>query len=133
MLTCCDIEALTLPIPIDNLDTPNQIQVTLDPLPTWLTVLNSGKLYVDTSKITILGSNPFNIVLTDTLGLSRNFPGSITLNHRPEWTVGQPPANNVSVMSGGQIKCVEYGSIFSSDPDSDSYKVKILLPTAGLP
>lgn len=133
MLTCCEIEALTLPIPIDNLDTPNQIQVTLDPLPTWLTVLNSGKLYVDTSKITTPDSNPFNIVLTDTLGLRNIYTGFITLNHRPEWTVGQPPANNVSVMSGGEIKCVEYGSIFSSDPDSDSYKVKIQLPTAGLP
>jgi hypothetical protein len=133
VLTCCDIEALTLPIPIDNLDTPNQIQVSLEPVPIWLKVLNSGKLYVDTSKITTPDYNPFVIVLTDTLGLRNIYTGSITLNHRPEWTVGQPPANNVSVISGGEIKCVEYGSIFSSDPDSDTYKVKVLLPTAGLP
>jgi hypothetical protein len=78
-------------------------------------------------------TNTFSVKLTDTHDLSRSYTnGSITLNHRPQWTLLQP-ATNVTVLSGGSVQCVEYGSVYSFDPDSDSYKIKIHMPAIGLP
>jgi hypothetical protein len=48
------------------------------------------------------------------------------------WSQRQP-VSSVTVLSGGEIKCIEYGSTYSSDPDSDIYKVKIIYPSQGLP
>ncbi len=72
------------------------------------------------------------MILNDPVGLENSYSGSITLNHRPEWSLKQP-VTSVSVLSGSDIKCVEYGSIYSFDPDSDNYKVKIIYPSQGLP
>jgi hypothetical protein len=72
-------------------------------------------------------------LLNDTYGLTQLYTGYITLNQRPEWVTGQTPFSSVTVLIGGPTKCVEYGSIFSFDPDLDNYSVQIHYPSPGLP
>jgi hypothetical protein len=119
-LVCCGVESIILPIPIDNNDISTTIKVEIVPQPTWMTIV-SGVISVFSNKLSNSGPNPFTVVLTDTLLLKRSYTANITVNNRPDWIVGRAPEASVTVKTGGEMKSVDYGSLYSYDPDNDSY------------